>query len=438
MKLSLKRILGSAVFITCFAFALRMLLMYLESLSAPAPVRANLPYGYELGRVARAIAAGEGFSSPLDKINSGPTAWFTPIFPYFVAGIFKIWGIYSETSRVILQTLNCVFAALTIIPIYGIAKRTFGQGVAIGAAWAWVFLPTALFFPIEWIWDTALIGLFLPLIFWATLVLPEKRGLLPWAGYGALWAFSVLVNPSIFSLSPFFLAWLVWETRQAAAPWAKPLGAALLVFTIGLVPWTIRNYRVFGKFIVLRSNFGLELWLGNNPNVADNMAQWAHPNDNPAEAEQYVRLGEIAYMAEKQHEAVEFMRTHPLDTVNLMFGRFAVTWLATTDVQALLPGVTLNASGLWVLNAVLSLLCLLGALFVHRTRRPEAALYAVVLVVFPLVFYMTHSSPRYRFPIDPIILILAAGAVAHLVSMAHGRISRSTKRVAHAPILRAD
>ena len=57
----------------------------------------------------------------------------------------------------------------------------------------------------------------------------------------------------------------MWEARKDSAPWAKLAMAALLVFTIGLVPWTIRNYRVFGKFIVLRSNFGLELWLGNNP-----------------------------------------------------------------------------------------------------------------------------------------------------------------------------
>src|SRR6202795_2989602 len=126
MRSNLKRILSSPVFITGLAFAVRMLLMYVGSLSTPAPVRANLPFGYELGRVARAIAAGEGFSSPLRMVDTGPTVWFTPIFPYLVAGIFKIWGIYSVISEILIQTLNCAFAALTVIPIFGIARRTFG------------------------------------------------------------------------------------------------------------------------------------------------------------------------------------------------------------------------------------------------------------------------------------------------------------------------
>ena len=61
-----------------------------------------------------------------------------------------------------------------------------GKTVAIGAAWAWVFLPTSLYFPIIWIWDTTMAALFLALIFWATLAMRETKTALAWAGYGAL------------------------------------------------------------------------------------------------------------------------------------------------------------------------------------------------------------------------------------------------------------
>ena len=71
-----------------------------------------------------------------------------------------------------------------------------------------------------------------------------------------------------------------------------------------MVPWTIRNYRVFGKFIVLRSNFGLELWLGNNPAVPDTWSPWLHPNDSLEEAQKYKRMGEIAYMEDKEQRSV--------------------------------------------------------------------------------------------------------------------------------------
>jgi 4-amino-4-deoxy-L-arabinose transferase-like glycosyltransferase len=422
MKPQLKRLLSSTVFITGFAFAVRMLLCYIAARLSQNPTRINLPYGVELGRVARAIAAGEGFSSPIRELDTGPTAWFTPIYPYLIGGIFKVWGIYTDMSRIIIQTLNSAFAALTIIPIYSITKRTFGEGAAVGAAWAWVFLPTALYYPTMWVWDTTLTAFVFSLIFWATLAMRERHDTLAWTGYGALWAFGVLINPSILSLMPFFLGWLVWEARKIAAPWAKPAAAALLVFTIALVPWTIRNYRVFGKFIVLRSNFGLELWLGNNPDVTDTSAEWQHPNTNFAEGQKYKRMGEIAYMAAKEQEAFAFMRTHPGITLNLLFHRFVSHWLAFSDSPAdVWENGTVYSKSFLILNCLLSVLCLLGALYAHRSGDPEAFLFAMVLLVFPLVFYMTHASMRYRFPVDPIMVILAVGALAHLLSLARSR-----------------
>jgi 4-amino-4-deoxy-L-arabinose transferase-like glycosyltransferase len=422
MERNWKRILSSPTFIAGFAFVLRVVLIYLGWHSGPKPAHDNLPYGLELGRVARAIAAGEGFSSPLLNADSGPTAWFTPIYPYLIAGIFKLWGIYSATAHVIIQTMNCAFSALTIFPIYGIAKRTFGSGVAVSASWIWVFLPTALYYPMIWVWDTTLLALIFSLIFWATLAMRGKSSMRSWLGYSGLWVMGVLINPSILSLFPLFVIWLVWELRRAKVAWLKPVTAALLLFAICLVPWTVRNYRVFGKLIVLRSNFGLELWLGNNLQVTDTSAQWQHPSSDREEAAKYVRMGEIAYMAEKQREAVSHMRSHPAETLNMVFRRFEMNWLAFSDspVDVWMNGDR-NTRFFLALNCLLSVGCLVGVLVAQRARLPEAVPYAMVLLIFPAVFYLTHASLRYRFPIDPIILILATGAAAHALSLARHR-----------------
>jgi hypothetical protein len=55
-------------------------------------------------------------------------------------------------------------------------------------------------------------------------------------------------------------------------------------------------------------------------------------------------------------------------------------------------------------------------LFVYRSDPVEVFPYAIVLLVFPLIFYFTHSSLRYRFPMDPIMMILAAYGVSHPIS----------------------
>ncbi len=438
MKFYLKRTLSSSVFITLFAFTVRMILLSYLWHSTPIPARFFLPYGYELGHVAKSIAAGQGFASPLRSVDTGPTAWFTPVFPYLVAGIFKIWGIYSDASKLVILTLNCAFTALTVIPIYGSAERTFGKRVAVGASWAWVFLPTAMYFPIIWIWDTAMAALFLALIFWATLAVCEKKTILPWVGYGALWVTGVLVNPALLSLLPFLAGWSLWQARKDSAQWPKFAAATLLVFALGLVPWTVRNYRALGKAVVLRSNFGLELWLGNNPDVPDTWSAWKHPNDNMEEAFKYKNMGEIAYMAEKQHEAFVFMRTHPGDTLNFMYRRFVENWLAITDSPVDFWGSTpLYIRAFFILNILLSLSTLLGVLFAHRFRHPQAFPYAMVPLIFPIIFYVTHSSLRYRFPMDPIMMILSAYGVASLVRLLRGKAEQVSDTVAPAVSLPA-
>ena len=62
-----------------------------------SPRNDHFGFGWETGRIARAIALGQGFSNPFHGIT-GPTAWIAPAYPYFLAGVFKIFGIYSDAS----------------------------------------------------------------------------------------------------------------------------------------------------------------------------------------------------------------------------------------------------------------------------------------------------------------------------------------------------
>ena len=100
----------------------------------------NFGFGFEMGRVGRAVALGQGFSNPYGG-NTGPSAWEPPLYPYLMAGVFKLSGIYSYASAWVLLTINSLFAALTTIPIFLIARRTFGDRVAIWSAWGWALNP---------------------------------------------------------------------------------------------------------------------------------------------------------------------------------------------------------------------------------------------------------------------------------------------------------
>src|SRR5512146_3040818 len=128
----------------------------------------HFDFGYEMGRIAAAIASGHGFSNPF-QTPTGPTAWEPPLYPYLTAGTFRLFGIYSYTSAFVLLSINSFFSALTAIPIYLIGKRTLGYTVALWSAWLWAVLPFTMYWSTRWVWETSLAALLLALGFWLAL-----------------------------------------------------------------------------------------------------------------------------------------------------------------------------------------------------------------------------------------------------------------------------
>ena len=173
---------------------------------------ANFGFGWEMGRVARAIAAGEGFSNPFHAVT-GPTAWEPPLYPYLIAGVFKVFGIYSKASAFVLLTLNSLFSSVTCIPIFLIAKRCFGEKVAVSSAWTWALLPYVMYWCTRWVWETSLSALLLALIFLLTLEMEEKDGLMPWVCFGLLWVIAALNSPVLLSFLPVSAMW-AWRRRD--------------------------------------------------------------------------------------------------------------------------------------------------------------------------------------------------------------------------------
>src|SRR5436189_2761647 len=72
----------------------------------------NFSFGFEMGRIGRAIATGHGFADPFNG-HTGPTAWEPPLYPYLIACVFKIAGVYSHASALILLSITSLFSALT-------------------------------------------------------------------------------------------------------------------------------------------------------------------------------------------------------------------------------------------------------------------------------------------------------------------------------------
>lgn len=373
------------------------------------PARDHWRFGGEAGRIARSIALGEGFSNPLFG-KTGPTAWLAPVFPYLLAGIFKLFGVYSAASAIAALSLDSLFSAVTCIPIYFIARKHFGERTAIWAGWVWTFFPYAIYFSADFIWATTLTTLLMSLIFWSALHL-EASGTWRWAGFGLLSGFGALIDPVVMSVAPFLGAWICTRRYKQRQSWLAPVAAAVLAFILMTSPWFIRNYWTFHKIIPFRSCLGLEVYCGNNQDFWHWGPPGYHASDNEEEWREYQQLGEAAYVDRKFEEALTFIEAHRGLYVEMTLRRVVYFWTGFWSFsRRYLQEEPLDPPNI-VFCTSLTVLTLLGLYRTFRVSGDTAMPYALVFFFFPMIYYLTHPEDYYRRPIDPLFAVLAAYAI---------------------------
>ena len=398
------------------SFVLRMIVAAFLYKEFVDPYRAFWHFGWETGRIAQSIAAGRGFSSPLFG-DTGPTAIMTPLYPYLLGGIFKVFGIYSTASAFAILAFNCVCSALTCVPIFFLAKNFFGRRVAKWSAWAWAFFPYAIYFAAGRIWVTALAGLLLTLALLMTIRLTPRTSLRTWVVYGVLWALNGLANPANLAVLPFLGGWLLLRSRPGEEGW-RWVGRAVvsaLIFAAVISPWFVRNYRTFGRFMPFRDNFWYEFWAGNTGDTSDLVPDWAHLSHGPAEMQKYRDMGELPYFDSKKPLVEQFIRHHPGTFARLTAKKFVFTWTGFWSLSpAYRAGEPFEIPNTAFCTGI-TVLMLIGLVLAFRENRSAGIFLLLVSFSLPFLYYMTHPDLEYRHVIDPEIVILATLAAMHLL-----------------------
>jgi len=382
----------------------------------------NFSFGWEMGRIGRALASGQGFSNPFNEVT-GPTAWEPPLYPFLIAGVFKICGIYTSTSALVLLTINSLFSALTCIPIFLVAKKSFSETVAVWTAWMWALLPSVMFWCTRWVWETSLAALLLALIFWLTLELEHRDGLRPWFEFGLLWGIAGLTNTALLAFLPVAGLWAWYRRRKRGLPSLGGVALAAMVFLACIAPWLVRNYRTFGQTMFLRDNFGAELRIGNGPGADGTWQEYLHPTRNVYEMRRFQQLGEIGYVAERKREAMAFIREDYARFFALSVKRFIYYWGGIPKL-AQNPALAPLKNSVFLASTVLAFWGLGRAL---RKRQPGAWLFFWLILIYPAVYYFVFPHPRYRHPIEPELGIL----IVYVISEAERKVETMRRPAEH-------
>lgn len=383
------------------SFALQLVCIGIFHQYRVRPGNDHFEFGWEMGRVARSIALGRGFSSPYEG-NTGPSAWEPPIYPYLMAGVFKLFGIYTQASAWVLLAINSLFATLTCIPIYRIAQKTFNEPIARWSALGWGLNPYVWYWSIHWIWDTTLTPFILACIFLLGLELREWSGWQGWALFGALYGIGALANPTMLAFLPFCGLW-IWQQRYVRG--LPSIGGVVLsscIFLVAISPWVIRNYEVFGRFVFLRDDFGLQFRLGNWKGADGMLMAYLQPNLNNLELKKFQQMGELAYAGSCKQEAFAWVRENPTRFAVVSLKRFFYYWNGVPRATSSTSPVDFRTS-LFLATSVLALWGLVRAI---RQKRPAAWLFAGLVLTYPTVYYFVFPHARYRHPIEPELTVL--------------------------------
>lgn len=396
-----QRIRTSQAAIVGVAFAIRFAWIFLGHTYRFKSTDDHFGFGWEMGRIGASLAAGHGFSSPFGG-STGPTAWEPPLYPCLIYAVFRVFGVYSKASAIVLLAFNSFCSALTCIPIYQIARRTFSERVAVGSAWAWALLPNVIFWCTRWIWETSLSALLLAIIFWLALTLEDLEGWSAWAAFGALWGIAALNSTSLLSFLPAAGLWAWYRRAKLGKRSFAGVILASFIFIGAVSPWLVRNYQTFGKFIFIRDNFGAELRLGNGPGADGTWMEYLHPSQDIYAMRQYESMGELPYIAMRKQQAVDYIKADYARFAGLCVKRFVYYWAGPPKATQP-PWMNEFKNSLFLASSILTFWGLGRAL---RMRKQDAWLFFWLILLLPAVYYVVFPAPRYRQPIEPEMTVL--------------------------------
>jgi hypothetical protein len=412
--------------------------------------------------LARRVIDGHGFSFAEDwwpATRAGePTAHWSFLYTLYLAAVYGLLGAQPLMARLIQALLAGVFHSWLA---WRIGRRVFGPAtglLAAGLSAVYVYffyyaggLLTETFYIIGILWtlDVALRladtvrrketeGDALKLKWW------------PWVELGLAIGATVLLRQVFLLFMPFLYLWLWWQVsaRQQRSPitarfsrmfrWSaiKGLIGAAVIVVLLIVPWTIRNYRVFGTFVPLNTNAGYAFFWGNHPIYGTRfegiLTKARYGDLIPDELRS---LNEAKLDSALLERGIGFIVADPVRFALLSLSRAGEYFKFWPSSES---GLISNMSRVGSFGIFLPFM--LYGLWVSATlvrdpkhvgQRSQIILLYLFIVVYTAIHLVSWALIRYRLPVDALLLIFAALALERLAQ--HFRLLPRTEDARRQP-----
>lgn len=391
---------------------------------------------------ARALASGDWTPPPGVTDPEIPERPFfrPPGYPYALAAVRWV-----SSGDVLPRLLQMGLGLATCWLLFGLGRRLFGDAAGLTAAAMMATYWVSLYFEAEFMAPALLLFL---LVLWTSQI--ERCGRLlvqhqvTWrqaALAGFTLGLTALVRPNMLVLGAPPLIWWLWLNRRVSGRWTLPWRpAAGFVLAIGLtvLPATLRNGWAANDWVLVTSNAGINLFVGNHPDsdgytpgspdLAALLGETGWDSfDQPkivaavaAEVGKPLKDSEVSsYFSRRAWEA---MRDDP-GSVARLWGRklllfFGPAEISNTKVLTLehrhspTLGLGLDFATVWALALWGSVLLVWDRLRNATQALPFDSFLWLCLAFFTASYLPFFVAARFRLPMVPWLMLLAGGGVA--------------------------
>jgi 4-amino-4-deoxy-L-arabinose transferase-like glycosyltransferase len=355
--------------------------------------------------IAQHIAEGRGFVMTLGAplLQDDAMTYQGPLYEFVLAGVYAVFGHHISLIwilQAVLRALSALFIYLICVEIFGKEERRIGWF----AAALFGFYPDLVEIGAMLMTETLFL-FFSALSTYCFIRLFKKRSTAGIIALSLSFGAAVLTRSTVVACAPFILFWF-WTQRA----W-KHTALFLVLLAAILIPWTVRNYRIYHAFIPTMANFGYNLYTGNQ------LTGTGEGGAPPELSAIFDRLGMIKTNAYGVTYFKAFVTQHPFVYAKLTGLRvikyFSVIrpmgfWFYQTGIK---QAAFVASSALW--SFILFGLAFAGAFIAFFKEKHRALNYLAgfaLVTCLPVIAILVET--RYRFPIYPFLAVFGGFALS--------------------------
>jgi len=334
--------------------------------------------------------------------NGRLTSLHEPFYPFFLASIYYFLG-HSYMAAEIIQA---VLGALTCIIIFLISINLFPLPVAIVAALVSCFNPGFIKSSTHLMTENLYTFLFVVAIYF--LIRQTKEGGFKNLIFSGITLGIAALTRSATLLFPIFILFFIRKKLTASSYSAKRYILSIVIFifffSVTILPWTLRNWRVHHRFVPICTKGGLALYCAYDP-PKDKLAGLLATSDTFKRSE--LMASEMDKNDFLVKETLKFIKNNPLKVLKLGVLKIAFFW-SLFDWEII---------GYGVYNFMYGFILPFFIYGIFITARRFAELLPVYLPIFYsfLITLLIYGSPRFRLPIEPYLIVIASAGIVHFV-----------------------